>query len=148
MIIITTFILLLGIAYWVLKPSKRHKTKTARHKRPARQSGKYHAVSINPGSCGCTAVKAFGDKRFLTARTVPSLPLPECNLATCTCRYARHEDRRSSQGNRRAIYSMQTDLYGLDGEKDRRKRRGRRASDHLEQLDAGSVDYSEIQWTT
>jgi hypothetical protein len=148
MIIITTFILLLGVAYWVLKPGKRHKPQTACHKRPVLRAGKYHAVSINPGSCGCSAVKAVGEKRFLTTGTVPNLPLADCNRATCGCRYVRHEDRRGSQGNRRAIFSIQTDLYGLDGENDRRQRRGRRASDHLEQVYAGSTDYAEIHWNT
>lgn len=147
MIIMTTLILISGIAYWTLKSSKRHKPKTAGHTRPAPHCGKYHAVSIDPGSCGCSAINAIGMKRFLTAGTVPSLPLADCNRSTCGCRYVRHADRRSSQGNRRAIFCMQTDLYGLDGNRDRRKSRGRRASDLREQLHDSAADYADIQWT-
>ena len=61
--------------------------------------------------------------------------------------YVRHEDRRSSQEDRRAIYSMQTDLHGAQGEAQRRSKRGRRASDSKSDALA-DLDYSEFKWTT
>jgi len=147
MMIISAFILLSGIAYLILKSGKRRKSVTARASRQIRVAGKYHAVSINPGSRCCSAAETTGDKRFLTSGRVPSLPLTNCNSGACTCKYVRHEDRRSSLGDRRAAYSMSTELFGLDEEKDRRTRQGRRAADWA-QAESGNGDYADIQWTS
>ena len=131
MIITTAFILLLVSAYWLLKPGKPRRSKAAatRARRPENRSGKYHAVSINYRRSGCAAVKALSAKRFLTREKVPSLPVTNCTAETCSCGYIRHADRRSTQGNRRAMFSMQSELYGTEGAQDRREKRGRRESD-------------------
>ena len=145
MMIISAFILLSGIAYLILKSGKRGKPVTARGSRQTRAAGKYHAVSINPGSRCCSAAETAGDKRFLTSGRVPMLPLANCNSEACTCKYVRHEDRRTSLDDRRAAYSMSTELFGLDKEKDRRTRQGRRAADWT-QAESGNGDYANIQW--
>jgi hypothetical protein len=56
----------------------------------------------------------------------PALPLPDCDVATCTCRHAHYSDRRSGI-DRRAVYD-------LDRERDaefvnRRRNHGRRSTD-------------------
>ena len=147
MIITTALILVLVSGYWLLKPSKRAHARSTAARRSAKRSGNYHAVSINYRHSGCSAVKALGSKRFLTSGKVPGLPVANCNSATCTCGYVRHEDRRSTQGNRRAIYSIQSELYGLEKEQDRRAKRGRRASD-LSHDAAADISYGDIQWTS
>jgi hypothetical protein len=86
---------------------------------------RYHAVSIRAGDPCCAAARQFGQLRMLSARA-PALPLPSCNVATCTCRYARYSDRRSGI-DRRAVYD-------LDRERNaefvnRRRNHGRRATD-------------------
>ena len=146
MIITTALILLLASAYWLMKSGKRRQSGPAAARRPAIRSGKYHAVSVNYRHSGCSAVKALGSKRFLSTGKVPSLPVANCTSATCTCAYVRHEDRRSTKGNRRAIYSMQSELYGLEGTPDRRAKHGRRKSDwsHDATVD---ISYGDIQWT-
>ena len=147
MIITTAFILLLASAYWLMKSGKPRQSRPTTARRPASQSGKYHAVSINSGHSGCSAAKALSSKRFLTRVKVPSLPVANCTSASCICGYIRHADRRSVQGDRRALYSMQSELYGLEGAQDRRGKRGRRALDwsHDAAADSGLGD---IQWTT
>ena len=147
MIITTALILVLASGYWLLRPGKPRRSRAAAAKRPVKRSSKYHAVSINYRHSGCSAVKALGSKRFLTSGKVPSLPVANCTSATCTCGYVRHEDRRSTQGNRRAIYSIQSELYGLEKEQDRRAKRGRRASD-LSHDAAADISYGDIQWTS
>ena len=147
MIITTAFILVLVSGYWLLKPGKPRRSRAAAAKRPIKRSSKYHAVSINPVSRCCSAAETTGDKRFLTSGRVPSLPLANCNSGACTCKYVRHEDRRTSLGDRRAAYSMSTELFGLDEEKDRRTRQGRRAADWA-QAESGTGDYADIQWTS
>ena len=145
MIITTALILLLGSAYWLLKSGKPGRSRPAASRRPQSRSGKYHAVSIKYSRSGCSAVKTLKSKRFLTRGKVPGLPVANCTSETCTCGYIRHEDRRSTQGNRRAMFSMQSELYGVEGEQDRRAKRGRRASDWSDDA-VGDISYANIQW--
>jgi hypothetical protein len=59
----------------------------------------FHAVSIKPGPRCCHAAGSVAGVRFLS-KEAPRLPLPQCDVATCECRYLHHDDRRS--GPRRA----------------------------------------------
>ncbi|MEH6636733.1 MAG: hypothetical protein V7700_14500 [Halioglobus sp.] len=147
MIITTALILVLASGYWLMKLGKRAAAKPTPAGRPANRSGKYHAVSINSGHGCCSAAKALRSKRFLTMGKVPSLPVANCTSASCTCGYVRHEDRRSAQGDRRAVYSMQSELYDLDGAQNRRAKRGRRTLDWSHDAAADS-SLRDIQWTT
>ena len=86
---------------------------------------RYHAVSIRAGDPCCEAARQFGSMRMLSVKA-PALPLPGCNVATCTCRYSHYSDRRSGT-DRRAVYD-------LDRERDtdfvnRRLNHGRRSTD-------------------
>jgi len=154
MIITTIIILLITAAYWLLRSPGNHgrKTKKVRstpstiRSAPSTRSP-YQATSISFKRCGCTAVMAIGKTRFLTSGTVPKLPLAECSATTCDCRYVRHQDRRSTQGDRRAIYSLQTDLYTLGTESERRVKMGRRQSDRSNDGVAG-LQYGNFEWNT
>lgn len=59
----------------------------------------YHAVSIETGAKACKAARAIEGHRFL-ASAAPKLPLRECSLATCQCKYVHHNDRRSQRDRR------------------------------------------------
>ena len=154
MTITAALILLLSATYYLLRPRQGQGTTSRKVHRATRRSAQttakprspYQASSIRASSCGCSAVKALGKQRFLTSGAVPKLPLPECCAATCECRYVRHEDRRTSQGDRRALYSLQTDLYTAGDSAERRDRQGRRESDR-EAEPIAALDYSDIQWT-
>lgn len=89
------------------------------------RDSRYHSVSIRAGDPCCEAARQFGQLRMLVARA-PALPLRDCNVATCMCRYAHHSDRRSGIDRRT--------VYDLDRERDaefvnRRRNHGRRATD-------------------
>ena len=154
MTITAALILLFTATLYMLRPRKKQSTipKTARHKtrrgaqNPAQARSPYQATSIRATACGCDAVKALGKQRFLTSGNIPKLPLPECSAATCDCRYVRHGDRRTSRDDRRAIYSLQTDLYTAGDSSERRGRQGRRETDRVAEPIA-ALDYSDIQWT-
>jgi len=66
--------------------------------RPARQAATplnvYHAVSIKSGPRCCQTAKSMSGVRFLS-KQAPRLPLPQCDAASCECKYLHHEDRRS-----------------------------------------------------
>jgi len=85
----------------------------------------WRAVSIVTAAECCAAARAMSLKRWLCAEA-PRLPLPECNAATCNCRYKHFADRRSTE--RRRI-----DRTGFPphhpGPEHRSRRRGRRTTD-------------------
>lgn len=91
----------------------------------------YRATSIVFEASACEAVKAVGSKRFLDRdRDVPSLPLSDCTVANCNCKYAHHDDRREYADDRRHPSALQSSLYDSSGKQNRRKKkRGRRKSD-------------------
>jgi hypothetical protein len=89
----------------------------------------YQAVSIRYGTNACDAAREIKDKRFRVAEA-PLTPLPECTRATdCSCKYVRHDDRRSNQGDRRLPVALSSELFERTGRVNRRQRVGRRSSD-------------------
>ena len=88
---------------------------------PARKAAEpWHAVSIVPGERICAAARALKGQRFLS-REAPTLPLRECDLTVCKCRYTHHPDRRV--GPRRAREVSVT--IGTNEKNERRKTQGR-----------------------
>jgi len=84
----------------------------------------YHAVSIATGSGCCKAVAELKARRFL-ASDAPSVPLPACNAASCSCRYIHFDDRRTDDDRR----VLMQDLRGGRATRERRLGQGRRAND-------------------
>ena len=96
-----------------------------------RPFNRYKSTSIVFADTACDAVKAIGSRHFLDAdRNVPKLPLADCTVSGCTCKYAHHDDRREISEDRRHPSGLQAELYDRGGAVNRReKRRGRRKSD-------------------
>ena len=89
----------------------------------------YHAVSIKFEANACDAAKAMTGRRFL-ASAAPRLPLPECNVLECRCRFAHHDDRRSGKDRRSPFAARGYSPSGTGSfEKERRESAGRRESD-------------------
>ena len=59
----------------------------------------FHAGSIKFTSRSCEAAKSMEGKRFLSS-AAPRLPLPDCDVAECRCKFIHHKDRRSSEDRR------------------------------------------------
>lgn len=85
----------------------------------------YHAVSIKYAEGACAAAQEMSGRRFL-ATAAPRLPLPECDAATCECRFTHFKDRRSGKDRRSPFGSGRR--TGTTGryEKERRERPERR----------------------
>ena len=60
-----------------------------------KQKPRYAGVEIIPqkGAC-CSAVRATAGQRFLT-NEAPLMPLPNCDMAQCNCRYRQVPERRT-----------------------------------------------------
>ncbi|RKZ88491.1 MAG: hypothetical protein DRQ39_02400 [Gammaproteobacteria bacterium] len=101
-------VLLVVVLIWFfLKRSKtksaaanKHSTKTIR-KEPS-----FRAVSIQICPQACAAAKNIRDKRFLSHQA-PMLPLADCNVKDCKCKFVHHNDRRSHDDRRFASVTMQ-----------------------------------------
>ena len=90
-----------------------------------RTDNPFQAVSIHPGDPSCEAARQMASIRYLCA-SAPRIPLPECDVASCTCRYNHYSDRRSGK-DRRSVYDWTR--HKEFGTGDRRSGRGRRSTD-------------------
>ena len=75
------------------RPAARPVTKSSS------SSSRFHAVSIRYGNNACAAARAMDGRRFLSG-AAPKLPLPECDVAVCNCRFKHHADRRTGKDRR------------------------------------------------
>jgi hypothetical protein len=98
-----TMILILGllIAVWWMVRKRRENLAdaSAAQPRPKTTKTQFHAVSIRYTGRACDAAQNMSGRRFL-ATAAPKLPLPECDVLECTCRFAHHDDRRSHKDRR------------------------------------------------
>ena len=109
----------------------RHPGAAAAREFTAPRTVKFTALSIMPGRVCCTAAQNQSKLRYLKDEA-PSLPLRECDASRCLCAFAEHTDRRIARNSdRRMGIGLQSELYGSQGEPERRKRRGRRATDRF-----------------
>jgi hypothetical protein len=75
------------------RPAPRPMTKSSS------SSSRFHAVSIRYDSSACAAARSMEGRRFLSG-AAPKLPLPECDVAVCKCRFRHHSDRRTGKDRR------------------------------------------------
>lgn len=55
----------------------------------------HHAVSLRLSANACDAAKALIGKRFI-ATQAPIFPIAGCDVASCSCGYLHHADRRDA----------------------------------------------------
>jgi hypothetical protein len=85
----------------------------------------FHAVSIKYGLIACEAARNMAGKRFLSG-AAPRIPLPDCDVLECKCRFVHHKDRRDGDDRRSPFGQGITAITGTyvqehrDGQ-DRRK---------------------------
>ena len=100
----------------------------AERSKVAHESTPYHAVSIKFAPNACEAAHAIAGKRYLSA-AAPKLPLPECNVLECKCRFIHHADRRKGSDRRGEVpRGFGGDATG-EHRQERRKRPERRHDD-------------------
>lgn len=129
----TMVVVLLGMIYLLFRSPGRH-----RGIAPDRPSlNPYPAAAIGPGEgWGCAEVLALKDQRFL-AWEAPDIPLPQCSLKACQCRYVCFSDRRADD---RRYYSTKT---AIRVSADRREAADRRRVIVEEEVD---TVFSDLSW--
>ena len=94
-------ILVLLVALWWLirKRNEAPSDTPAPRRRTQSNNTQFHAVSIKYSGKACKPAMELSGRRFL-ATAAPKLPLPECDILECNCRFAHHDDRRSQKDRR------------------------------------------------
>ena len=89
------------LAIWLLIRIRRGYGQSEVDPTPVAKAGEsqFHAVSIKITGTACDAAKAMTGRRFLSA-AAPKLPLPDCDVLECNCRFVHHKDRRSGKDRR------------------------------------------------
>ena len=102
-------------------------------RRMSQKSTAFHAVSIKFGSTACKPARDLEGRRFLSS-AAPKLPLPECDVLDCSCRFAHHKDRRTGK-DRRSPFGP-SGFGGATGnyEAEQRQGRDRRADEEDEEF--------------
>jgi hypothetical protein len=88
-------------------------------------SNPWHAVSIIPSARSCRLARSLANVRFLSQQA-PILPLADCTVRPCTCRYRHFQDRRTSSRRDSELVGSRLGWSGNE----RRVARGRRSTDH------------------
>ena len=122
-----------GTLAWLLVRlfPRRGRSRTGAQMGAARAKA-FSAVSVYCAPTGCQAAKSMKGRRFLSS-DAPHLPLDECTVKKCHCVYRHHTDRRTGNGERRAIGTGTAYLIS-NSEKDRRQLAGRRGIDTNDNL--------------
>lgn len=97
---VLAILFLLAVLY-VLRRKKSLSGKRPNEGRPksASSDSSFHAVSIVFAQGACKAAYEMEGRRFLSS-AAPRLPLPDCNVLECKCRFAHHQDRRKGDDRR------------------------------------------------
>ncbi len=85
----------------------------------------FHAVSIRFVQSSCAAAKGMDGKRFLSS-AAPRLPLPDCDVLECKCKFVHHKDRRDGEDRRSPIRGGVAGGTTGEQEKEQRGYRDRR----------------------
>jgi hypothetical protein len=88
----------------------------------AETKSQYKCVVIKTGSKACQAVQLLALKPILMG-DAPVLPLTMCDVAKCTCKFTKHDDRRTDdrRAHLKAAREIMGDALNRREKKERRK---------------------------
>jgi len=93
-------VLLLAVLFVMRKKGASGNRRPEMPKRENDASGnQFHAVSLSYSNSACEAAKNMEGRRFLSG-TAPRIPLPDCDVLECKCRFVHHKDRRKGDDRR------------------------------------------------
>ena len=94
-------IVILALVYLLTRsknPAPANRSVAARPLKSGATS-EFHAVSLKYPSTACSAAKSLEGKRFLS-NAAPRVPLTDCDVLECKCRFVHHRDRRAGDDRR------------------------------------------------
>lgn len=121
------------LAVWLLLRRRQASQSTAQKPvtRARSATTAYHAVSIKFSSNACSAARDLDGRRFLSS-AAPKLPLADCDVLECKCRFVHHKDRRAGKDRRSPFapsgYGTATGSHQIE-QRDNKDRRVKRDED-------------------
>lgn len=98
---LAALVLVALLTVWLLL--RRRQASKSEARKPVARAGSgsaaYHAVSIEFSGNACSAAKELEGRRFLSS-AAPKLPLADCDVLECNCRFVHHKDRRAGKDRR------------------------------------------------
>jgi hypothetical protein len=116
---------LIALAIWWYQRDRRRHPRASRAQETAGTPENFRCVELRYTGDACDAVKRIGAQRFLPGEA-PGIPVPGCDRARCSCRYAHHEDRRDD--DRRHPFAEKASQPPPSVGAERRSRKERRKS--------------------
>jgi len=110
-------------------------------KKPGTPAGPYHSVTIKSLRSACVTARAVNGIRFLS-KEAPALPLEDCDVATCHCRYEHHADRRG--GPRRGVEMGAANIPSMSGEEKRLERDRRSTAAVIDEYDGSDTYFDYV----
>ena len=94
-------IVILALVYLLTRRKDSAPAKRPGAARPLQSvaTSEFHAVSLKFSSAACSAAKSLKGKRFLS-NAAPRIPLADCDVLECKCRFVHHKDRRAGDDRR------------------------------------------------
>jgi len=121
-------LLLVLLAGWLYVRRQKGQTATAAADHQAESDNTaYHSVSLKFSPTACRAARALQGRRFL-ASAAPRIPLAECDVKKCECRFAHYKDRRATQ-DRRTVFTASGHSAASGEVKDERREAEERRDD-------------------
>ena len=99
-------IAVIALVYFFIRQKEQATDKHPIASRPTKKKSAttFHAVSIKYEPTACSAAKSLDGKRFLSD-AAPRVPLAECDVLDCQCRFEHYEDRRDREERRNSDQS-------------------------------------------
>jgi hypothetical protein len=118
--LIGVLVLAAGALYWIaLRRRPAAVERVPPRAKPA--GGRFGAVEIRVRAGACQAARSLEGQRFLS-KEAPTLPLPSCAAAQCSCKFTKWSDRRSE--NRRLEHGgLSASIFLANNRRARRERR-------------------------
>jgi len=104
-------------------------------------AGPYHSVTILSLRSSCVTARALKGIRFLS-KEAPALPLEDCDIAICNCRYKHHADRRD--GPRRGEEQGAARIPSMSGEEKRQERDRRSTAEVIKEFDGSDTYFDYV----
>ena len=119
---------IVGLLVWIRRDKADSTAKSAAR---ADDNRAFHAVAIEYSDKACDAAKAMTGRRFLS-NAAPRLPLPECDLLECRCRFVHFKDRRTNRDRRSPFATSSSSGTSGTFEQKRRENADRRSDADLD----------------
>lgn len=137
-ILVGGFVLCVAYYWYTMRSAERRLNQMLEASEASLAKPSYRCVKIEIGQQACSQVKVYQAKPILV-NDAPRLPLADCNVGQCDCKFLRFDDRRSGEDrrDRSANAVMNAKIYA-----DKRIRKDRRKASINHFLKGSTKSYS------